>query len=99
MQYLLVIDALNFCFWPQPGLEYEHLARGIKVLAIHTMLKTFNDSMTKLHAAFLTIPASALIGGRLHLVHLANMVVACTCARCVDTAYIVLATTGVCPGR
>lgn len=30
VQYLLVMDALNFCFWPQPGLEYEHLARGLK---------------------------------------------------------------------
>ena len=30
-QYLLALDALNFCFWPQPGLEYEHLARGLKV--------------------------------------------------------------------
>ncbi len=29
-QYLLVLDALNFCFWPQPGLEYEHLAEGLK---------------------------------------------------------------------
>ena len=29
-QYLLVLDALNFCFWPQPALEYEHLARGLK---------------------------------------------------------------------
>jgi Potential Queuosine, Q, salvage protein family len=29
-QYLLALDALNFCFWPQPGLEYEHLARGLK---------------------------------------------------------------------
>jgi hypothetical protein len=32
VQYLLVMDALNFCFWPQPGLEYEHLARGLKAL-------------------------------------------------------------------
>lgn len=31
VQYLLVLDALNFCFWPEPGLEYEHLARGLKV--------------------------------------------------------------------
>ncbi len=31
VQYLLVVDALNFCFWPEPGLEYEHLARGVKV--------------------------------------------------------------------
>ena len=30
-QYLLVLDALNFCFWPEPGLEYEHLASGLKV--------------------------------------------------------------------
>jgi hypothetical protein len=30
-QYLLVIDTLNFCFWPEGGLEYEHLARGLKV--------------------------------------------------------------------
>lgn len=29
-QYILVLDALNFCFWPTPGLEYEHLARGLK---------------------------------------------------------------------
>lgn len=29
-QYLLVVDSLNFCFWPHPGLEYEHLAGGIK---------------------------------------------------------------------
>lgn len=30
VQYLLVLDALNFCFWPEAGLEYEHLARGLK---------------------------------------------------------------------
>ena len=30
-QYLLVIDTLNFCFWPESGLEYEQLARGLKV--------------------------------------------------------------------
>lgn len=29
-QYILVMDALNFCFWPCPGLEYEHLALGLK---------------------------------------------------------------------
>lgn len=29
-QYILVLDALNFCFWPTLGLEYEHLARGLK---------------------------------------------------------------------
>lgn len=24
------VDCLNFCFWPTPGLEYEHLAGGIR---------------------------------------------------------------------
>lgn len=40
-QYLLALDALNFCFWPQPGLEYEHLARGLKasspIVCIHNL--------------------------------------------------------------
>lgn len=27
-QYILIVDALNFCFWPCEGLEYEHLALG-----------------------------------------------------------------------
>ena len=31
LQYLLAVDTINFCFWPTPGLEYEHLARGLKV--------------------------------------------------------------------
>ncbi|KAK9821658.1 hypothetical protein WJX74_005457 [Apatococcus lobatus] len=30
-QYLLVVDTLNFCFWPEPDLQYEHLAAGVKV--------------------------------------------------------------------
>lgn len=30
--YMLCVDSINFCFWPQHGLEYEHLARGLKVL-------------------------------------------------------------------
>lgn len=29
-QYVFVLDCLNFCFWPTPGLEYEHLAFGLK---------------------------------------------------------------------
>eukprot|EP00879_Flechtneria_rotunda_P010953 GHRR01011445.1.p1 GENE.GHRR01011445.1~~GHRR01011445.1.p1 ORF type:complete len:355 (+),score=124.50 GHRR01011445.1:793-1857(+) len=29
-QYLLVVDALNFCFWPDGELEYACLAGGIK---------------------------------------------------------------------
>eukprot|EP00899_Mesostigma_viride_P022511 jgi/Mesvir1/3444/Mv11939-RA.1 len=30
LQYLLVVDTLNFCFWPEKGLEYEHLAKGLR---------------------------------------------------------------------
>eukprot|EP00271_Cylindrocystis_brebissonii_P019536 TRINITY_DN5965_c0_g1_i1.p1 TRINITY_DN5965_c0_g1~~TRINITY_DN5965_c0_g1_i1.p1 ORF type:complete len:274 (-),score=28.90 TRINITY_DN5965_c0_g1_i1:212-1033(-) len=30
VQYLLVVDCLNFCFWPDPDLHYEHLAKGLK---------------------------------------------------------------------
>jgi hypothetical protein len=29
-QYVAVLDCLNFCFWPCPGMEYEHLALGLK---------------------------------------------------------------------
>ncbi|KAJ0399011.1 hypothetical protein P43SY_008331 [Pythium insidiosum] len=29
-QYVFVMDALNFCFWPTESMEYEHLARGLK---------------------------------------------------------------------
>ena len=31
--YQLVLSSLNFCFWPSPGLEYEHLARGLARVA------------------------------------------------------------------
>ena len=29
-QYVFVMDALNFCFWPSPGLEYDTLAKSLK---------------------------------------------------------------------
>jgi Potential Queuosine, Q, salvage protein family len=29
-QFVFVLDALNFCFWPEVGLEYHHLATGLK---------------------------------------------------------------------
>lgn len=29
-QYLLAVDALNFCFWDDAEFEYEHLAGGLK---------------------------------------------------------------------
>lgn len=30
VQYILVMDVLNFCFWPTEGLEYDALAGGLK---------------------------------------------------------------------
>lgn len=30
VQYLLVLDALNFCFWPTPGFEYVDLATRLR---------------------------------------------------------------------
>ncbi|XP_052195996.1 uncharacterized protein LOC127803638 [Diospyros lotus] len=30
VQYLLVLDALNFCFWPDKELNYDHLALGLR---------------------------------------------------------------------
>ncbi|GAB4846906.1 hypothetical protein Ancab_025915 [Ancistrocladus abbreviatus] len=30
VQYLFVLDALNFCFWPDDELSYDHLASGLK---------------------------------------------------------------------
>ncbi|CAN4083008.1 unnamed protein product [Withania somnifera] len=31
VQYLLVLDTLNFCFWPDGELSYDHLASGLKI--------------------------------------------------------------------
>ncbi|XXG63907.1 hypothetical protein AAC387_Pa05g1993 [Persea americana] len=31
VQYLFVLDALNFCFWPDKDLNYDDLALGLKV--------------------------------------------------------------------
>lgn len=45
-QYILVLDALNFCFWPQPDLEYDNLAKGLKVRA-RTCTVVFEFCQTK----------------------------------------------------
>jgi hypothetical protein len=31
-QYILVLDALNFCFWPVEGFEYDSLAISLKLV-------------------------------------------------------------------
>ncbi|KAI5084156.1 hypothetical protein GOP47_0001122 [Adiantum capillus-veneris] len=30
VQYLFVLDALNFCFWPDADLHYDHVAAGLR---------------------------------------------------------------------
>lgn len=30
VQYIFVLDAMNFCFWPSPGFEYDTLALALK---------------------------------------------------------------------
>ena len=30
IDYIFALDALNYCFWPTEGLEYEHLAANLK---------------------------------------------------------------------
>lgn len=37
-QYIFVLDALNFCFWPVDGLEYDTLAKCLK----DTLLRDVN---------------------------------------------------------
>jgi hypothetical protein len=32
VQYIFVMDALNFCFWPSPGFEYDTLAMALKAV-------------------------------------------------------------------
>jgi hypothetical protein len=34
-QYVFVMDALNFCFWPVKGLEYDTLASSLKHVISH----------------------------------------------------------------
>ncbi|KAF3440836.1 hypothetical protein FNV43_RR19122 [Rhamnella rubrinervis] len=35
IQYLLVLEALNFCFWPDKDLSYDHLASGLKAALLN----------------------------------------------------------------
>ena len=36
MQYIFVLDALNWCFWPTDNFEYEQLAVSLKQVLIST---------------------------------------------------------------
>ncbi len=52
-QYVLVLDALNFCFWPLPRYEYEHLASAIKRVAVKSPNSLSASSLAKLSPATL----------------------------------------------
>lgn len=46
LTYIFIIDSLNFCFWPCPGFEYEHLAENLKSIMIEDrslLLPTISD--------------------------------------------------------
>jgi hypothetical protein len=32
IDYVFALDAVNFCFWPCPGFEYEHMASNLKAM-------------------------------------------------------------------
>lgn len=50
-QYIFVLDALNWCFWPTPELEYDHLARSLKA-AIEADAEAFSaDRLACISAA------------------------------------------------
>jgi hypothetical protein len=36
VNYVFVLDALNFCFWPFSGWEYDNLASSLKEIAEKT---------------------------------------------------------------
>ncbi|CAL8464125.1 g3660 [Coccomyxa elongata] len=63
--YLLCVDSINFCFWPQCGLEYEHLARGLKEALIrdkqaldpHRLACFDGDQLQKLLSLTTPMPA------------------------------------------
>lgn len=50
-QYVFVLDALNWCFWPTEGLEYDNLATALKVV-----LEADGAAFSGARLASLTLP-------------------------------------------
>lgn len=42
-QYIFVLDALNFCFWPSAELEYDYLATSLTRVLLETDPKAFDS--------------------------------------------------------
>jgi len=53
-QYILVLDALNFCFWPLPEYEYNHLASSLKRTLERDRHSFDADRLSKVDAEQLT---------------------------------------------
>ena len=53
-QYVLVLDALNFCFWPLDGYEYHHLAGGLKQALLRDSTAFAAEKLAVLTSAQLT---------------------------------------------
>ncbi|XP_039066750.1 queuosine salvage protein-like isoform X2 [Hibiscus syriacus] len=47
VQYLFVLDALNFCFWPDKDLNYDHLAKGLKDALLNDISALDADRLQK----------------------------------------------------
>ncbi|KAL9229829.1 hypothetical protein vseg_005255 [Gypsophila vaccaria] len=47
VQYLFVLDSLNFCFWPDEDLNYDHLALGLKRALEHDKSALDADRLQK----------------------------------------------------
>ncbi|BFU18388.1 hypothetical protein EHI8A_017120 [Entamoeba histolytica HM-1:IMSS-B] len=46
LRYILVVDALNFCFWPTEGFEYDDLTKGLSRLE-HDHPEVFEPNQMK----------------------------------------------------
>lgn len=38
LNFLFCLDSLNFCFWPNPAIEYDSLAKSVKEATINGLL-------------------------------------------------------------
>jgi hypothetical protein len=50
-QYLLVLDALNFCFWPEPSWDYNRLALTLKRALLDTPARFRAANLARVTAA------------------------------------------------
>jgi hypothetical protein len=54
LQYVFVLDALNFCFWPLRGYEYEHLAASLKQTLVNNPRAFDAENLMKITSEELT---------------------------------------------